>query len=455
MSLADLGLPLLRCLDPETAHRLAILGAPRRPRPAPGPDHLARGSPPASPASTCRTRSASPPASTRTPAPSPPSAAPASASSRSAPPPRGRSPATRARACSACRGPRRHQPLRLQQRRRRRHRRPSRRPAARRHRRPQPRRQQGQPRPRRRLRRGARLAGPFVDFATVNVSSPNTERLRELQGRAALAALLAGVMAANAGLARPVPVFLKIAPDLDDRALAELTEAALDGGVAGIVATNTTLARDGLTSRHAGEAGGLSGQPLFVPSTVVLAKLHAMTEGRLPLIGVGGVEHARAGLRQNPRRRLGRPVLHRPRLPRPRPRPAPPRRPRPPARPRRLRHRRRGGRHRPPRVAGRLKPPAPIGQCRGGRGGPARAPLGPLARRSDMEAQGRRPTAAGTEPANAGERRSERRFRASGVNGSVLPPARSRVNLRSRPLSYGRFMAAFHTRSIPAGGRGR
>ncbi len=133
------------------------------------------------------------------------------------------------------------------------------------------------------------LAGPFVDFATVNVSSPNTERLRELQGRAALAALLAGVTAANAGLARPVPVFLKIAPDLDDHALAEITEAALDGGVAAIVATNTTLARAGLTSRHAGEAGGLSGQPLFVPSTVVLAKLHAMTEGRLPLIGVGGV----------------------------------------------------------------------------------------------------------------------------------------------------------------------
>ena len=133
------------------------------------------------------------------------------------------------------------------------------------------------------------VAGPFVDFATVNVSSPNTERLRELQGRAALAALLAGVMAANAGLARPLPVFLKIAPDLDDHALAEITEAALDGGVAAIVATNTTLARDGLTSRHAGEAGGLSGQPLFVPSTVVLAKLHAMTEGRLPLIGVGGV----------------------------------------------------------------------------------------------------------------------------------------------------------------------
>jgi dihydroorotate dehydrogenase len=136
------------------------------------------------------------------------------------------------------------------------------------------------------------VAGPFVDFATVNVSSPNTERLRELQGRAALAALLAGVMAANRGLARPLPVFLKIAPDLDDRALAELVEAAIDGGVAGIVATNTTLARDGLRSRHPTQAGGLSGAPLFLPSTVVLAKVHVMTEGRLPLIGAGGVGSA-------------------------------------------------------------------------------------------------------------------------------------------------------------------
>jgi dihydroorotate dehydrogenase len=135
-------------------------------------------------------------------------------------------------------------------------------------------------------------AGPFLDFATVNVSSPNTEKLRDLQGRAALAGLLAGVTAANAGLARPLPLFLKIAPDLDDLALAEIVEVALDAGIAGIVATNTTLARDGLRSRHAGEAGGLSGQPLFRRSTIVLARLHAMTDGRLPLIGVGGIASA-------------------------------------------------------------------------------------------------------------------------------------------------------------------
>jgi dihydroorotate dehydrogenase len=132
-------------------------------------------------------------------------------------------------------------------------------------------------------------AGPFLDFATVNVSSPNTERLRDLQGRAALAALLAGVAEANARLARPLPLFLKIAPDLADRELAEIVEVALDARLAGIVATNTTLARDGLTGRHAAEAGGLSGAPLFRRSTIVLAKLHAMTDGRLPLIGVGGI----------------------------------------------------------------------------------------------------------------------------------------------------------------------
>jgi dihydroorotate dehydrogenase len=87
--------------------------------------------------------------------------------------------------------------------------------------------------------------GPHVDFATVNVSSPNTERLRDLQGRAALEGLLAGVMEANAALATPVPIFLKIAPDLDDDGLAEIAEVAKTSGIACIIATNTTLSRDG------------------------------------------------------------------------------------------------------------------------------------------------------------------------------------------------------------------
>jgi dihydroorotate dehydrogenase len=134
--------------------------------------------------------------------------------------------------------------------------------------------------------------GAFVDFATVNVSSPNTERLRDLQGRAALQSLLDGVMEARAGLARPIPVFLKIAPDLSDDELAEIAEVAQTSGLAGIIATNTTLSREGLKSPHRDQAGGLSGQPLFERSTRVLARLSNLTEGRLPLIGVGGVATA-------------------------------------------------------------------------------------------------------------------------------------------------------------------
>jgi dihydroorotate dehydrogenase len=129
--------------------------------------------------------------------------------------------------------------------------------------------------------------GAYVDFATVNVSSPNTERLRDLQGKDALAALLGGVKAANVA---GIPMFLKIAPNLSDADLADVAQVARASGVAAIIATNTTLSREGLTSAHKGEAGGLSGQPLFERSTRVLAKLSSLTD--LPLIGVGGVGSA-------------------------------------------------------------------------------------------------------------------------------------------------------------------
>ncbi|WP_019956155.1 quinone-dependent dihydroorotate dehydrogenase [Yoonia vestfoldensis] len=132
--------------------------------------------------------------------------------------------------------------------------------------------------------------GPHVDFATVNVSSPNTEKLRDLQGKAALAALLAGVMETRAGMALPIPIFLKIAPDLTVEEIAEIAEVAQAAGIAGIIATNTTLDRTGLHGPHAQEKGGLSGQPLFEKSTRVLAQLSALTD--LPLIGVGGVSTA-------------------------------------------------------------------------------------------------------------------------------------------------------------------
>ncbi len=132
--------------------------------------------------------------------------------------------------------------------------------------------------------------GPHLDFATVNVSSPNTEKLRDLQGRAALAALLSGVMSANAALARPLPIFLKIAPDLTEAEIEDVAQVATEAGLSGIVATNTTLSRDGLTDPQKDQAGGLSGQPLFERSTRVLAHLSKLTP--LPLIGVGGVGSA-------------------------------------------------------------------------------------------------------------------------------------------------------------------
>ncbi|WP_372886396.1 quinone-dependent dihydroorotate dehydrogenase, partial [Shimia sp.] len=136
--------------------------------------------------------------------------------------------------------------------------------------------------------------GDHLDFATVNVSSPNTEKLRDLQGKAALSALLAGVMATRDGLARPIPVFLKIAPDLSDAELAEIAEVALETGLDAVITTNTTLDRTGLASRHRDEAGGLSGAPLFDRSTRVLARMSALLQDRVPLIGVGGIASAEA-----------------------------------------------------------------------------------------------------------------------------------------------------------------
>lgn len=133
-----------------------------------------------------------------------------------------------------------------------------------------------------------KVARTLVDFATVNVSSPNTEKLRDLQGGDALRALLGGVMSASG----TVPVFLKIAPDLSDAEISEIAQVALDAKVAGIIATNTTLSRVGLVSRHRDQEGGLSGRPLFAASTRVLARLYRETDGQLPLIGVGGVSSA-------------------------------------------------------------------------------------------------------------------------------------------------------------------
>ncbi len=134
--------------------------------------------------------------------------------------------------------------------------------------------------------------GASLDFATVNVSSPNTEKLRDLQGKAALSALLAGVMETRDALARPIPIFLKIAPDLSDAELAEIAEVALEAKLDAVITTNTTLDRKALTSSHRDEMGGLSGAPLFTKSTRVLARLSQMLDGQIPLFGVGGICNA-------------------------------------------------------------------------------------------------------------------------------------------------------------------
>ncbi len=131
-----------------------------------------------------------------------------------------------------------------------------------------------------------------LDFATVNVSSPNTEKLRDLQGKAALGALLSGVIETRDALPRPLPIFLKIAPDLTEDELQDIAEVASETGVDAVIATNTTLSRDGLLSAHKDEKGGLSGAPLFEKSTRVLARLSQLTDGKIPLIGVGGVSSA-------------------------------------------------------------------------------------------------------------------------------------------------------------------
>lgn len=133
-----------------------------------------------------------------------------------------------------------------------------------------------------------RAARKCVDFATINVSSPNTENLRDLQGEQALPALLEGAMAESGDL----PVFLKIAPDLSDEQIGAIARTAMENGVAAIVATNTTVSRDGLTDRRSDEQGGLSGRPLFARSTRVLARLFHETGGEMPLVGVGGVASA-------------------------------------------------------------------------------------------------------------------------------------------------------------------
>jgi dihydroorotate dehydrogenase len=138
---------------------------------------------------------------------------------------------------------------------------------------------------------GVRRFASVADYLTVNISSPNTPGLRDLQEKEALTRLLDAVAAARVAVPKSPPVLVKIAPDLEEDALAALVEAVVAAGIDGMIVSNTTIARDGLTDRtHAAEAGGLSGHPLFRKSTNMLAAIRRFSGDRLVLVGVGGVD---------------------------------------------------------------------------------------------------------------------------------------------------------------------
>jgi len=135
---------------------------------------------------------------------------------------------------------------------------------------------------------------PFADYLVVNISSPNTPGLRELQQRDALERLLGACAARARTLAAPKPLLVKLAPDLSAEALDEAVEVALAVGAAGIVATNTTIQRPGAVAAHprAAEAGGLSGAPLRPLAAEALRRVYARAGGRIPIVGVGGIMSA-------------------------------------------------------------------------------------------------------------------------------------------------------------------
>ena len=148
---------------------------------------------------------------------------------------------------------------------------------------------------------GVRAFYDVASYFTINVSSPNTPDLRDLQAPAALDDLLARVLGERqrlmaAGKPRR-PVVVKLAPDIAEADLAPIVRVLLACAIDGIAVSNTTLAREGLADRAlAEEAGGLSGRPLFHRSTVVLARIYLLTGGRIPLVGIGGIDSGAAAI---------------------------------------------------------------------------------------------------------------------------------------------------------------
>ena len=146
---------------------------------------------------------------------------------------------------------------------------------------------------------GLRAVAGLVDYVAINVSSPNTPGLRELQRREALDALCGAVLGARAEVTpaggRAVPIVVKIAPDLDRAGREAIAEVALARRIDGIIVANTTIgARHDLKDQRREQAGGLSGAPLFAPSTALLREMYRLVGAAMPLIGIGGVDSGRA-----------------------------------------------------------------------------------------------------------------------------------------------------------------
>ena len=140
--------------------------------------------------------------------------------------------------------------------------------------------------------KGIEALGPLADYITINISSPNTQGLRDLQGASYLNDLLGPIVGSRTQVSetieRALPIFLKIAPDITEEELDVILDALQQHGFDGIIATNTTLARPGPFSR-VDEAGGLSGKPLTDRATEIISIIAQKTKGQLPIIGVGGI----------------------------------------------------------------------------------------------------------------------------------------------------------------------
>lgn len=139
---------------------------------------------------------------------------------------------------------------------------------------------------------------PYVDYFVVNVSSPNTPNLRELQDKEPLTKLLQHLQQLNSKKEKSKPILLKIAPDLNNAQLDDIVSIVMDSGIAGLIATNTTISREGLKTSPSitKEMGGLSGKPVSQRSTEVIRYISEKSDGKIPIIGVGGIHTAEDAL---------------------------------------------------------------------------------------------------------------------------------------------------------------